>query len=137
LLANPLPCLRDVRAPLSTGCVWLLTLWLILEDRVPTSQQAHDVWASLYRLGDVIGPAGVLASGAFLAFLIDALRVSVHEISIHAVAGSAPGTTRHAPAEASGPACAAGRLGCSLLADGSHEACIDFPMAKAAADVRQ
>jgi hypothetical protein len=83
LLANLLPGLRDVRAPLSTGCIWLLTLWLLLEDRVPTPQRAHGIWASLYRLGDLIGPAGVLASGAFLAYLIGAM-LSVRVVTVNA-----------------------------------------------------
>lgn len=83
LLANLLPGLRDVRAPLSTGCIWLLTLWLILEDRVPTPQRAHGVWASLYRLGDLIGPAGVLASGAFLAYLVGAM-LAVRVVTVNA-----------------------------------------------------
>ncbi|KUN62088.1 hypothetical protein AQJ46_32740 [Streptomyces canus] len=83
LLANLLPGLRDVRAPLSTGCIWLLTLWLILEDRVPTPQKAHGVWGSLYRLGDLIGPAGVLASGAFLAYLIGAM-LAVRVVTVNA-----------------------------------------------------
>ncbi|MFF7868499.1 hypothetical protein ACFZCT_18860 [Streptomyces qaidamensis] len=83
MLANLLPGLRDVRAPLSTGCIWLLTLWLILEDHVPTPQQAHGVWASLYRLGGLIGPAGVLASGAFLAYLIGAM-LAVRVVTVNA-----------------------------------------------------
>ncbi|MFE3033375.1 hypothetical protein ACFXKY_17225 [Streptomyces canus] len=83
LLTNLLPGLRDVRAPLSTGCIWLLTLWLILEDRVPTPQKAHGVWASLYRLGDLIGPAGVLAAGAFLAYLIGAM-LAVRVVTVNA-----------------------------------------------------
>jgi len=73
VLANLLPGLRDVRAPLATGCIWLLTLWLLVEDRVPTPRKAHGVWASLYRLGELLGPAGVLAAGAFLAYLIGAM----------------------------------------------------------------
>lgn len=91
LLANLLPGLRDVRAPLSTGCIWLLTLWLILEDRVPTSRQAHGVWASLYRLGDLIGPAGVLAAGSFLAYLIGAM-LAVRVVTVNA--REAPKTAR-------------------------------------------
>lgn len=83
MLANLLPGLRDVRAPLSAGCIWLLTLWLILEDRVPAPQQARGIWASLYRLGDLIGPAGVLASGAFLAYLIGAI-LAVRVVTVNA-----------------------------------------------------
>ncbi|MFJ8957715.1 hypothetical protein ACIRJL_10540 [Streptomyces sp. NPDC102383] len=83
MLANLLPGLRDVRAPLSAGCIWLLTLWLVFEDRVPTQQRARGLWASLYRLGDVVGPAGVLASGAFLAYLIGAM-LAVRVVTVNA-----------------------------------------------------
>ncbi|MET9406164.1 hypothetical protein ABZX90_10380 [Streptomyces sp. NPDC002935] len=90
MLTNLLPGLRDVRAPLSTGCIWLLTLWLFLEERVPTRQQAGGVWASLYRLGAVVGPAGVLAAGAFLAYLVGAmLAVRVVPVNTHEAPKSA------------------------------------------------
>ncbi|MFD3504060.1 hypothetical protein ACFWWT_13465 [Streptomyces sp. NPDC058676] len=91
MLANLLPGLRDVRAPLSTGCIWLLTLWLVLGDRVPTQQQAHGVWVSLYRLGGLIGPAGVLAAGAFLAYLIGAM-LAVRVVTVNTQ--EAPKTAR-------------------------------------------
>ncbi|WP_427165976.1 hypothetical protein ACQF4J_16690 [Streptomyces sp. C1-1] len=83
MLANLLPGLRDVRAPLSAGCIWLLTLWLIVEHRVPTREQAHGVWASLYRLGGLLGPAALLASAAFAAYLIGAmLMVRVATVNV-------------------------------------------------------
>ncbi|WP_413758976.1 hypothetical protein [Streptomyces sp. MMBL 11-3] len=83
MLANLLPGLRDVRAPLAAGCIWLLTLWLVVEDRVPTRDQAHGVWASLYRLGGLMGPAALLASAAFVAYLIGAmLMVRVAAVNV-------------------------------------------------------
>jgi hypothetical protein len=91
MLANLLPGLRDVRAPLSAGCIWLLTLWLVLGDHVPTQQQARGVWASLYRLGNLMGPAGVLAAGAFLAYLIGAM-LAVRVVTVNAQ--EAPRTAR-------------------------------------------
>jgi hypothetical protein len=72
-LANLLPRLRDVRAPLSAGCIWLLTLWLMVEHGVPTREQARGVWASLYRLDGLMGPDALLAAAAFAAFLIGAM----------------------------------------------------------------
>lgn len=83
MLANLLPGLRDVRAPLSAGCIWLLTLWLLLGDRVPTQTEARGAWASLYRLGGLIGPGGVLASAAFLAYLIGAM-LAVRVVTVNA-----------------------------------------------------
>lgn len=83
MLANLLPGIRDVRAPLSAGCIWLLTLWLLSEDRVPTRQRARGVWASLYRLGTWIGPTGVLAAGTFLAYLIGAV-LAVRVVTVNA-----------------------------------------------------
>ncbi|MFD4525240.1 hypothetical protein ACFWP7_15215 [Streptomyces sp. NPDC058470] len=56
---------------------------MILEDRVPTPQQAHGVWASLYRLGGLIGPGGVLASVAFLAYLVGAM-LAVRVVTVNA-----------------------------------------------------
>ncbi|MFI1169083.1 hypothetical protein ACH4UM_37340 [Streptomyces sp. NPDC020801] len=83
MLTNLLPGLRDVRAPLAAGCIWLLTLWLILEDRLPTRQQARGIWASLYRLGGLVGAGGVFAAGAFLAYLVGAV-LSVRVVTVNA-----------------------------------------------------
>jgi hypothetical protein len=83
VLTNVLPGLRDVRAPLSAGFIWLVTLWLLLEDRVPTRHEASGVWASLYRLGAVIGTTGVLAAGTFLAYLIGAV-LAVRVVTVNA-----------------------------------------------------
>ncbi|MFG2969896.1 hypothetical protein ACGFZS_42155 [Streptomyces sp. NPDC048288] len=60
-----------------------MTLWLIMERRVPTREQAHGVWASLYRLGGLLGPTGALASAAFAAYLIGAmLMVRVATVNV-------------------------------------------------------
>ncbi|WP_159104179.1 hypothetical protein [Streptomyces sp. CdTB01] len=50
-----------------------MTLWLIVEERVPTRERARGVWASLYRLGGLMGPAALLASAAFAAYLVGAM----------------------------------------------------------------
>ncbi|MFI6346731.1 hypothetical protein [Streptomyces sp. NPDC050560] len=60
-----------------------MTLWLTVEHRIPTREQARGVWASLYRLGGLMGSAGLLASAAFAAYLVGAmLMVRVSDVNV-------------------------------------------------------
>jgi hypothetical protein len=47
-----------------------------VEHQVPTKEQARGVWASLYPLGGLIGPAALLASAAFAAYLIGSMLMA-------------------------------------------------------------
>jgi hypothetical protein len=70
MLASLLPGLRELRAPLAAGYLWLVTGWLVLRDRVDTDSQAVQ---GLLDLRDVTSTAGYIAALSFIAFMLGAL----------------------------------------------------------------
>jgi hypothetical protein len=72
MLANLLPGIRQVRTPLATGYVWLLTFWLWIPEQLKNTAPS-DVPADIMR---VVLYAGRIAEGiaiSFAAYLIGAL----------------------------------------------------------------
>jgi hypothetical protein len=73
VLMNLLPGLRDLRAPLAAGYLWLITLWLAL-DRLgwlPAKRPAGTgEVAQLWSLGGTLGKTVLLAALTFLAYLV-------------------------------------------------------------------
>jgi hypothetical protein len=70
---NILPGLRELRAPLAAGYMWLITAWLWLDHfgLVPESRPVDDGWlARLWIIGDALGAATLLAILTFVAYLI-------------------------------------------------------------------
>jgi hypothetical protein len=76
MLLNLLPGLRDLRTPLATGYVWLVTLWLALHDRIPDRGHAHGAALSLYQLHDAIGQPASFAAASFLAYVVGQVQVA-------------------------------------------------------------
>jgi len=70
MLMNLLPGLRDLRAPLSAGYLWLTGLWLLLVDVVPSRSTATGVVAHIYGLTHDLGRGVTLAAVSFVAYLI-------------------------------------------------------------------
>ncbi len=78
VLASLLPGLRQVRAPIAAGFVWLVTAWLALADFVPhSSEGATGVFRDIYAIAGVAGEAGISASAGFIAYLLGILSVQV------------------------------------------------------------
>jgi hypothetical protein len=73
MLTNLLPGLRDLRAPLASGYLWLVGLWLVLVDAVPPRNMATGVVAHVYALTTAVGHGAVLAAISFMAYLIGAV----------------------------------------------------------------
>ena len=75
VLAHVLPVLREVRAPLVGGYLWLFALWIAFADAVPRKAEIAQgsVWANLHRLADAVGPAGQVAAVSVVAYLIGSL----------------------------------------------------------------
>ena len=70
MLASIIPGLRDLRVPLACGFLWLVALWLLIYDDIPTEQEATGIAAEIYRLFGALGPASLLAVLSFVAYLI-------------------------------------------------------------------
>jgi hypothetical protein len=73
MLMNLLPGLRDLRAPLAAGYLWLAGLWLLLADIVPPRSTATGVVAHVYSLTHDLGRGVILAAVSFTAYLIGAV----------------------------------------------------------------
>jgi hypothetical protein len=73
VLASILPGLREIRAPLAAGYLWLVIGWLLLHDRVETGSSASGAVDALTDLRDAIGVGGLAAAATFVAYLLGAL----------------------------------------------------------------
>ena len=72
MLANILPGLRDLRAPLVAGYVFLVGLWFLVSPSTvaPKGNSGYDLG---YHLGQFAGRAAVLAAASLVAFFIGLL----------------------------------------------------------------
>ncbi len=78
MLASLLPGLRQLRAPIAAGFVWLVTAWLALADFVPHSPEtASGVFRAVFDIAGVAGEAGISAAAGFIAYLLGILSVQV------------------------------------------------------------
>jgi glycosyltransferase involved in cell wall biosynthesis len=73
VLANLLPGLRELRAPLAAGYVWLLAGWIALEPHVDSDDSR--VFSSLLELGDVASAIGLGVATSFAAYLVGLLSI--------------------------------------------------------------
>jgi hypothetical protein len=76
LLSSALPGIRDIRAPLVAGYVWLLFIWLVWdpgEDFV----SVHGTVGDIIDLAHTIGPIATAAAVSVLAFFVGALSQSI------------------------------------------------------------
>ena len=77
MLASLLPGVRELRAPLAAGYLWLVALWVAFAPRLSEITSTEGVYRDIYNLGRAVGrPAIVIASG-FVAYLIGTLSVGV------------------------------------------------------------
>lgn len=79
MLASLLPGIRDLRAPLAAGYIWLLLAWLIVQPRIEASEETEPV-QSISRLAHTLSPAGVAIAVSFIAYLIGSLLSAIHEL---------------------------------------------------------
>ncbi len=70
VLSSLLPGLRDVRAPLAAGYIFLFDLWLLFGTSLPEENEATGVVESIYRLEGFVSSIGVAVAVSFVAFLV-------------------------------------------------------------------
>ncbi|MGV9405874.1 hypothetical protein [Streptomyces sp. NPDC003667] len=73
MLANLLPGIREIRAPLAAGYIWVVALWIAFFDYIPKRSEAQGVWKSAYQLSATVGTPATLAAVSFTAYLIGSL----------------------------------------------------------------
>ncbi len=72
LFSSLVPGLREVRAPLISGYLWLLCAWLLFEPAVP-SPQDNEIYERLVAVGEIVGPLGLAVTASVAAYLIGSL----------------------------------------------------------------
>lgn len=72
MLASLLPGVREIRAPLAAGYLWLFALWLALEP-FPSAEEATGLEAAVIDLADAATPVAVGVVLSFVAYLVGSL----------------------------------------------------------------
>jgi hypothetical protein len=72
MLASLLPGVREIRAPLAAGYLWLFALWLALEP-FPSAEEATGLEAAVIDLADAATPVAVAVVLSFVAYLVGSL----------------------------------------------------------------
>lgn len=73
MLLNLLPGLRELRASLAAGYIWLAGLWVLVGDLIPHERPTGGLLADVWGLSDAIGKTAILASVTFIAYLVGSL----------------------------------------------------------------
>ncbi|HET6948757.1 MAG TPA: hypothetical protein VFI47_00170 [Acidimicrobiales bacterium] len=76
MLAGLLPGVRQLRAPLSAGYLWLLAAWVAFEPLAPERSEASGVIASLYRASDLVSAVGLGIAVSFAGYLLGSVSTS-------------------------------------------------------------
>jgi hypothetical protein len=79
MLLNLLPGLRDLRAPLSAGYLWLAAGWLYFAPQLPASvEDAQGVLKDIYRVVDASDPIAIAAGLTFVAYILGILSTMLN-----------------------------------------------------------
>jgi hypothetical protein len=111
VLASLLPGVRQLRAPLACGYLWLLSAWLLLADQIPRPGNAGGgILGDVYEIATVGGRSVILGAITFAAYLIGVL--SVHVASLTPALRGIPrgGGTRDGSARSAAKPSGAGRV---------------------------
>lgn len=77
ILSTILPGVRNLRAPLAAGYVWILFAWLVAH--LGTADAHPGLTEDLAKLGDALSPAGLAVAVSFLAYLIGSFSKSLFD----------------------------------------------------------
>lgn len=70
MLASVVPGLREIRAPLAAGYLWLIAAWLLVANYVAPESRATGLLARAYDLKHAVGAIGLGVAISFVAYLI-------------------------------------------------------------------
>jgi hypothetical protein len=73
MLANLLPGIREIRTPLATGYLWLLTFWLWLPAHLKKNAPTSGILGEFTQLAHYVGRIGIGIAISFVAYLIGIL----------------------------------------------------------------
>jgi hypothetical protein len=72
LFSSLIPGVREVRAPLAAGYLWLVCAWLLLEPHAPSAEDDR-IYGRMAELADAVGPIGRALAISVVAYLIGSL----------------------------------------------------------------
>lgn len=75
LLSSILPGLRDLRAPITAGYMWLVAAWVAFAHKVPDVTQATGIVSDVYRMGKLVGSAASIGACSVAAYLIGLVSI--------------------------------------------------------------
>lgn len=78
MLASLLPGLRDLRAPLAAGLLWLLFGWLVLEPRYADWDKTDTPISAVIALRDTLTPVAFATLASFVAYLIGSISDTLY-----------------------------------------------------------
>ncbi|WP_314254617.1 hypothetical protein [Streptomyces sp. DSM 40907] len=81
MFASVLPGIRELRTPLATGYIYLLTVFLIMDGKLPTRSKTPQLLAPLYDIMEWMGKPAVLAAVTFVAYIVGSV-LRVHPAAI-------------------------------------------------------
>jgi tetratricopeptide (TPR) repeat protein len=70
LLFNLLPGLREIRAPLISGYLWLVFFFLTLHGKLPSTDDPDSALKPIFRIGEDLTTAGLVAVTGVAAYLV-------------------------------------------------------------------
>ena len=83
MLSNVLPGLREVRAPLTAGYMWLIAAWLLFHSSIPTAAEAQGgPLEPFFDLGGVVSSFGLAVVLSVLAYLIGSLSEGIFQLPL-------------------------------------------------------
>jgi hypothetical protein len=88
MLASLLPGLRDLRAPLATGYIWLVVAWLAVGRHLHGSAASSGFVGDVQGLAQYAGRPAVGIAVTFVAYLVGILSVAVSQKLLQILAGS-------------------------------------------------
>jgi hypothetical protein len=79
MFSGLLPGLRELRAPLVAGYLWLLLGWLTLGDELPTAREAKAAPLDrLYRLEPIVSDLGLAVVASVVAYMVGSVALDIH-----------------------------------------------------------
>lgn len=82
MLTSLLPGLREIRAPLATGYVWLVAAWLAGASTLVRPRGSDGLLGDLTELADRVGSAATLAATTFVAYVVGVLSVEATAVAL-------------------------------------------------------
>src|SRR5262245_48493714 len=79
MFTSLLPGIRDLRAPLAAGYVWLLFGWLVFEPRYGMPTTGSPLYLDTLALIQKISPVALAVAVSFAAYLVGSLSLALME----------------------------------------------------------